>query len=96
MCGLNATVPMPVLLIGPCLSLSLAFGLLGTAEKEQPHDRALKVLLHDVSLWEQKFSSHPVSPNYKVKIIPFYSLLNRTAPGKQKQTLVIALCPWSP
>lgn len=49
-----------------------------------------------VSLWEEKISSHPVSPNYKVKIIPFYSLLNRTAPGKQKQTLVIALCPWSP
>lgn len=94
MCGLNTTVPM--LLIGPCLSPSLALGLLGTAEKEQPHYMALEELLHDVSLWEEKFSSHPVNPNYKVKIIPFYSLLNRTAPGKQKQTLVIALCPWSP
>lgn len=35
-CGLNAAIPMPVLLIGPCLSPSLALGLSGTAEKEQP------------------------------------------------------------
>lgn len=51
MCGLNTTVPM--LLIGPCLSPSLALGLLGTAEKEQPHYMALEELLHDVSLWEK-------------------------------------------